>query len=206
MPLSEPSPDWDALYLDNHTPWDKGAPAPPLLEWLGANAARIGGEVLVPGCGLGHDVRALSTLDGIDSVVGLDISPTALELARAHSAASKARYCLGDLFDLAAEHRDRYDWIWEHTCFCAINPERRRDYADAAYSALRPGGNLLGVFYLDPYDEEHRPGGGPPHGCSLEELSDLFETGGRFRIEESQVPASAYPGREGRERLIRLRR
>lgn len=206
MPLSESQPDWESLYQQNHTPWDKGEAAPPLLDWLEANPGPRLGRVLVPGCGRGHDVRALAARDGSEEVVGLDLSPSAVALALVHPPVGRERYELGDLFDLGQAHLARYDWIWEHTCFCAIDPGRRLDYVVAVHAALRPHGSLLGVFYLDPYDDEHRPGGGPPHGCTLEELSDLFESGGRFRIEESFVPGRAYAGREGRERLVRMRR
>ena len=48
---------WDELYQAKETPWEKGAPAPPLLEWLRMRGP-LEGEVLVPGCGHGHDVRA----------------------------------------------------------------------------------------------------------------------------------------------------
>ena len=115
-------------------------------------------------------------------------------------------YLAEDLFALDDAHLGTYDWVWEHTCFCAIDPSMREDYVRAVHGALKPGGHLLGVFYLDPYDAEHQPGGGPPHGSTLEELSTRFEESGRFLIEHSAVPGKAYPGREGLERTVRMRR
>jgi SAM-dependent methyltransferase len=206
MPLSESSPDWDSLYREEHTPWDRGDPAPPLLEWLASRPGAVTGRVLVPGCGRGHDVRALASQPGVEEVVGLDFSPTAVSLASALSRFASERYVLGDLFALEDSHRGGYEWIWEHTCFCAIDPARRVDYVSSVHSALRPGGSLLGVFYLDPYDDEHQPGEGPPHGSTLEELAALFEGEGHFKIEESFVPANAFPGREGKERIVKMRR
>ena len=79
-------------------------------------------------------------------------------------------------------------------------------YVESAHAALCPGGQLLGVFYLDPYDEEHRPGEGPPHGVEEEELVEYFVGADRFTIEEIWRPKSAYPGREGLELMMRLRR
>ncbi len=210
MPLSLPSPDWDQLYREGCTPWDKGAPSPPLLEWLEANPGIIRGRVLVPGSGFGHDVRILAAQPEVAEVVGLDLSPAAVAAAVAFAGdrprAGIERHFTGDLFDLAPAHRGAYDWVWEHTCFCAIDPERRDDYAKAVWSALRPGGSFLGVFYLDPYDDGHAPGGGPPHGCTLEELEVRFAGGGRFSILESYVPSRAYEGREGLERMVRMTR
>ena len=51
--------DWDRRYQIGDIPWEKGAPAPPLLEWLQA-CGPLHGNILVPGCGYGHDVRAIA--------------------------------------------------------------------------------------------------------------------------------------------------
>ncbi|MEM9018620.1 MAG: methyltransferase, partial [Verrucomicrobiota bacterium] len=156
------------------------------------------------GCGLGHDSRALAEHTDAETILGLEISPEALRLAAQFPRAGVESYLLGNLFDLASEHLGVYDWVWEHTCFCAIEPELRDDYVSAVWSALKPGGQLLAVFYLDPYDEEHPRGGGPPHGTSIEELKGRFEDSGFFQIGESYVPARSYEGREGLERVMRM--
>lgn len=201
-------PDWNQHYLEGDTPWDKGEAAPPLLEWLAAHPDEPAGRILVPGCGLGHDVRALASHRPGAEVIGLDISPLAVERARGIPPAGRERYVAGDFFRIGQGGSETsglagaHDWIWEHTCFCAIDPAMRADYVRSAHAALVPGGQLLGVFYLDPYDEEHRPGEGPPHGATLEELDELFAGGGLFVREESYVPGKSYPGREGRERVI----
>ena len=62
------------------TPWDKGFAAPALTAFLSTHP--IQGEVLVPGSGPGHDVRALAASDGSAKVTGLDLSPSAIALAR----------------------------------------------------------------------------------------------------------------------------
>lgn len=200
------SPDWDQHYRDGFTPWDKGAPAPPLVEWLAMHPGELRGRVLAIGCGLGHDVRALAASHPGVEAVGLDLSPTAVAMAREIPTVNAERYKEGDLFDLPEGMLEAFDWIWEHTCFCAIDPDRREDYVRAVWTALRPGGQLLGVFYLDPYDDEHQPGGGPPHGTSLAELEERFVQSGRFEIVDHAVPQTAYEGREGRERVVRMRR
>ena len=50
--------DWNQAYLTGECPWDKGAAAPPLRAYL--VQSQITGTVLVPGCGLGYDVRLLA--------------------------------------------------------------------------------------------------------------------------------------------------
>ena len=197
--------DWENHYLDNDTPWDKGTAAPPLLEWIKANPGIISGRVLIPGSGKGHDGVALAELTDATQVLGLDISPRAVELANLENGSDRFQSEVGDLFDLSVVHQSAFDWVWEHTCFCAIDPEMRDAYVEAVHLALKPEGQLLAVFYRDPYDEEHRPGEGPPHGTSLEELVELFEGSGRFQILESYVPETSYEGREGLEQVMRLR-
>jgi hypothetical protein len=197
--------DWEERYQTGDMPWDKGAPAPPLLEWL--EHTPLTGEILVPGCGFGHDVRALAMqpLASPDAtaprVLGLDIAPSAIHVARAFPLAGGESYELGDLFALPRELRGRFDWVFEHTCFCAIDPSLRADYAEAAAGALKPEGCLLAVFYLNPNDPDEEDFGGPPYGVTEAELDELFHP--FFTLSEQFRPTRAYPGREGRE-LLRL--
>lgn len=195
--------DWEACYRAGQTPWEKGAAAPPLLEWLEAPAHRFAGDVLVPGCGFGHDVRAIAASGQARQVFGLDLSGAALARAREFPAAGVETYIEADLFALPPELLARFDWVFEHTCFCAIDPARRAEYVGAVAGALRSGGQVLAVFYLRPWSggEQRPPGGGPPFGTTVQELDALFA--GHFRLLAEWLPARAFPGREGRE-IVRL--
>ena len=64
--------EWDEHYQKGEVFWDKGAPSPPLKQYLERDATR--GRALVPGCGRGHEV-ALAVEHGLDAI-GLDIAPT----------------------------------------------------------------------------------------------------------------------------------
>jgi len=191
-PALDPA-EWEARYRAGDTPWDRGA-APPLREFLRDHP--VTGEVLVPGCGTGHDVRLLA-LQGA-SVTGLDISPTALSLAQGHPAVGRERYELGDLFALPGGWTGRFDWVVEHTCFCAIPPCRREDYAESVSRVLKPRGLLLAVFFLDPEVEV-----GPPHGATRKEIAALFDP--FFAMEREWNPGIAFPERGGGE-ICQLRR
>jgi SAM-dependent methyltransferase len=192
------STDWESRYVTGDVPWDKGSAHPGLIAFLKSNP--VHGRVLVPGSGLGHDARALAAT--ADEVVGLDISPSAVKAAKAHPTVGGERYVPGDLFALPPPLRGAFDVVFEHTCFCAIPPERRADYVSAVASALAPGGLVLAVFYLDPGLD---PGeSGPPFGVTRAELDALFAP--RFTLLREWTPSATYPGREGREtcRLLRL--
>jgi len=191
--------DWEAKYQENDMPWDKGAPSPGLVDFLAHNA--VAGRVLVPGCGFGHDVRALAAAGA--EPIGIDIAPSAIEGARKFPAAGRERYELADLFSLPPHLRGNCDWVWEHTCFCAIDPGQRTAYVEAVAGALKAGGHLLAIFYLDPGNDH--PDEGPPFEVSVAELDRLFLP--RFALVREWLPEHAYPNREGREwmRLMALR-
>jgi hypothetical protein len=117
-------------------------------------------------------------------------------MARGMPAAGMEQYEVGDFLDPGWGPGMEYSGVWEHTCFCAIDPALRRRYAEAAAGLLGPGGILAGVFYLDP----HHPGesqDGPPFGVTAAELDATF--GPWFERIDGWVPESAYAGREGRE-------
>jgi methyl halide transferase len=195
--------DWSARYRSGDTPWEKGAPAPPLLELLAKPEREIwgAGPVLVPGCGTGHDARALAAI-GLP-ILGLDLAEEAVLRANAHPKAGDERFELGDFLDPAWREGKSFSAIWEHTCHCAIDPSRRPDYAQACADLIPPGGYLAGVFFLTPYDpgEESE---GPPYAASIAELDERFTPW--FVRENAWVPEEAYPGREGREWLAIYRR
>ena len=183
--------DWEAQYRKGETPWEKGAPSPGLVDFLAQEPVR--GRVLVPGCGFGHDVRALAAT--AEEVIGLDIAQSAIEGAARFPRVGGERFELANLFELPAHLRGSFDWVWEHTCFCAIDPSMHAAYVEAVASALKPGGKLLAIFYLDPGHDS--PDEGPPFGVSVAELDALFLP--RFDLVREWLPVRAYPGREGRE-------
>ncbi len=183
--------DWEELYQAGETRWEKGTPHPELIAFL--RRCPLHGRVLVPGCGFGHDVRAVAAT--ADQVVGLDIAPSAIAGAKNHPSVGGERYVRGDLFALPAAMRGAFDWVFEHTCFCAIPPERRDDYVAAVAGALAPGGRLFAIFYMTP---DMDPGEeGPPFGSTPEELDERF--GGAFETVAEWPPTGTHPGREGRE-------
>lgn len=186
--------DWEERYEKGDTPWEKGYAAPPLTEFLSQQV--ITGKVLVPGCGTGHDVRALAGQGA--SVIGLDVAPRAIQRAKTFTCVSGENYILGDLFELPASLLGSFDWVFEHTCFCAISPERRKDYISVVHSVLKNNGALLAIFYLNPDNDGET---GPPYPVSKKELDDLFSD--RFELVKEWVPSKSYPGREGRE-LMRI--
>ena len=86
---------WEQRYVDDQLPWDSGKPDVHLGRCIDEFSVKPG-KALEIGCGTGTNVILLDAL-GFD-VVGLDISPTAIERA-----AAKAREVGVDCQFLAAE-------------------------------------------------------------------------------------------------------
>ena len=178
--------DWNAAYELGDTPWDKGFASPPLIEFL--KRQPILGRVLVPGCGTGHDVRALAAQGA--EVVGLDIALRGIHRAEAFPVSCGESYELGNFLNLEKHYHCAFDWIVEHTCLCAIDPGEREAYARSVALALKPDGNYLAVFFREVSDYQ---GNGPPHPISREQCDALF--GDSFELIKSFVPQQTYLSR-----------
>lgn len=188
--------DWEQRYQSLDTPWDKGEPSPGLLEFLPNHP--LLGEILVVGCGYGRDVRALAQQGG--RVIGVDLAPSAIALAQTLPPIGDESYQVIDIFHLPKELQSRFDWVWEHTCFCAIAPDLRPCYVEAVAASLKPAGKLLAVFFLSPPNQ----GNGPPYGVTVAELDRLFAD--KFALLQDWQPTQAHPGWEGRERMRLLQK
>lgn len=182
---------WEQRYQTNDMPWEKGAPSPGLVDFLEAHRQWPRGTVCVPGCGTGHDVRAWAAAEF--PAFGFDIAPSAIQLGeeKTKAAGLSAKYQLADFLRDAPPFQ--FDWLFEHTLFCAIDPGEREAYVRAALRWLKPGGQYLAVNYLIP-DKE-----GPPFGVTRDELWKRFSS--HFDLVEEWVPRS-YPNRTGLELML----
>jgi SAM-dependent methyltransferase len=192
------SMNWDEMYQKGEVFWDKGAPAPPMKQYLERHVVR--GRALVPGCGRGHEV-ALAVEHGLDAT-GLDIAPTGVAEARARHPRLAERFVTGDFFDPPQEMRGAFDVVLEHTCMSALPPAMRADYRRGIDLTLRRGGVLIGVWFINPALDPGEEG--PPYPLSMGALTALFADG--YEIVDDYVPDVAFGGREGRERVRVLRR
>lgn len=189
--------DWESRYQNNEIPRERGEAAPPLVEYLQNHT--LAGRILVPGCGLGHDARLLAA-HGSDTL-GIDISPSAIEQAKAYPMPSKGnlQYYACDFLDpdckLPASH---FDYVFEHTCFCAIDPSQRTQYVQATKRLLKPGGHLLAILFTDMENDD-----GPPYPSTKHEIEKLFSP--HFETLELWQPNRTFPNRENEESMYLMR-
>jgi ubiquinone/menaquinone biosynthesis C-methylase UbiE len=186
---------WEDLYQRGDLRWDKGAPSPGLVDFLAKHPDLSGETVCVPGGGTGHDAGEWAQAGF--RVYGYDIAPSAIQLSRERAQANgwHAEFRVTDF--LRDEPPFQFDWVFEHTLFCAIQPAERELYVRAASRWLKPGGQYLAVNYLIPDTE------GPPFGTTRAELVTRFSP--RFKLREDWVPRS-YPNRTNLERMFRWER
>jgi SAM-dependent methyltransferase len=183
--------DWEERYQSGDMPWEKGEPSPGLVDFLAAHPELPRGSVLVPGCGTGHDARVWARAGF--STTGLDLAPSAIRLSQERTRAMGliAEFGLGNF--LEDEPFAQFDWIFEHTLFCAIDPKRRDDYVRAILRWLKPTGQFLAVHYMIRDTE------GPPYGCTQAELMERFSP--HFEFKQGWVPRS-YQNRTGFELML----
>ena len=187
---------WEHRYQTGDMQWDKGEPAPGLVDFLATHPELNRGSVAVPGCGTGHDVRTLVKA-GFEGF-GFDLAPSAIALSeeKTRLVGMFARFQLADF--LHDEPPQKFDWVFEHTLFCAIQPAQRDEYVRAVRHWLKPGGNYLAVNYFITDDND-----GPPFPTTREEQVERFSP--HFELVAEWLPRS-YPNRTGKERMFWWRR
>ena len=181
--------NWEALYQTNDTQWDHGEASPGLVDYLLEQSGIPLGQALVPGCGHGHDARALAQAGWM--VTGLDIAPSSIPMAKrlADEESLNINYLIGDF--LRDKPYQKFDLVFEHTLFCAIQPSQRSDYVKALRGWLKPEGLYLAVNYMITEDN-----GEPPFCTTSEELDKRF--GESFDLLRRWTPRS-YESRTGKE-------
>ena len=153
----------DEGYRTARQPWDVGHPQPPLA------ALAYRGRVLDVGCGTGE--HALLAAERGADALGIDIAPTAIELARAKAAERglDARFEVHDALELPALG-ERIDLAVDSGLY-HVFPELavRREYARGLLSVLVPGGKLYMMCF-----SELTPGDWGPQRIREAELRETF--------------------------------
>jgi SAM-dependent methyltransferase len=189
---------WEQRYHAGTDRWDIGQAAPPFASLLNSPHAPKPGRTAVLGCGRGHDALLFAAY-GFD-VIGFDFAPAAIAAATALAQAnhSPAQFLQRDIFDLAAEFPGKFDYVIEHTCFCAIAPEQRPAYVQLIHTLLKPQGQLLALFFT------HNRPGGPPFGITPHEIQQYFAP--KFHLLGLAPATHSIPERQGEEHLGQFQR
>ena len=84
-PRDSSADSWERIYQKNDAGWDLGEPSPPLCAFADERIlpmidSPVDSQVLVSGCGSGHDLVPLAALGY--QVTGADFAPSAVALAQ----------------------------------------------------------------------------------------------------------------------------
>ncbi|WP_405166836.1 class I SAM-dependent methyltransferase [Nocardia sp. NBC_01499] len=190
--MTRPVDFWNSVYDNDIAPWVIGEPQAAIVAL--ERDGWIRGRVLDPGCGAGEHTILLTKL-GYD-VLGIDLSPSAVEFARANAAAQEipaARFEVGDAIALgAASAAPTYDTIVDSALFHIFGTESdtRAAYVRSLHALCKPGG-LVNILALS----DAGPGFGPQISDAVIresftdgwELEDLQLTHYRGRVTEATL-------------------
>jgi hypothetical protein len=185
---------WETDYERGTDGWDLGGPAPTFTQ-LAASGRFAPANMIVLGAGRGHDARAFAR-HGFD-VTAVDFTAYAAhEMQRLAAPTAPIKILQHDIFTLPSEFDGRFEYVLEHTCFCAIDPRRRSDYADLVARLLKPAGIYIDLaFPLSMHSD------GPPFAVSVAELLELFHSRG-FTLLAREKTIESTPKRRGLEELF----
>ena len=185
---------WEADYARHTDGWDLGGPTP-IFKRLILSGQLIPGRMIVLGAGRGHDAREFAR-HGFQ-VTAVDFASHAVqEMHRLADPDTPVEILQHDIFTLPEGLNNSFDYVMEYTCFCAIDPKRRAEYADLVTRLLKPDGIYIDLAF--PLDGRK---GGPPFAVSASEVMDLFQTRG-FNLVSREEPVDSISPRRGAEELL----
>ena len=191
---------WNERYLENNTKWDLGSSTPILVNYLKIKNSI--GKVCVLGCGNGHDALEFSKYK--NEVYSVDFSTEALKNLKDKSEDKNLKLHLinQDIFALPDLYKNYFDMIYEYTCYCAIDPNRREEYFEMVHTILKKGGLFFGIMI--PLDKEMYNEEGPPFGVSINQVLTLIS--GKFEVVSNNFSEFSIEPRKGREKVVVLKK
>ena len=139
--------------FDGPPPWNIGEPQPELAALI--RDGKVTGDVLDAGCG--HAELSLALAAAGTTVVGIDLSPTAIaaatEAARERGL-NNATYVCADITSFTG-YDERFSTIIDSTLFHSLPVDRRDAYLQSIHRAAAPGARLYVLVFAK--------GAFPPH-------------------------------------------
>ncbi|OBJ72500.1 class I SAM-dependent methyltransferase [Mycobacterium sp. 1274756.6] len=149
-------------------PWSIGEPQPELAALI--DQGKFRGDILDVGCG--EAAISLHLAERGYTTVGLDLSPTAIELARREAdrrGLTSATFDVADVSDFTG-YDGRFGTIVDSTLFHSIPVEARDGYQRSIVRAAAPGASYFALVF----DKAAVPEG-PPFAVTADELRAVVE-------------------------------
>lgn len=190
--MSQPIVDWDSVYRqDARPPYSIGAPQPELADVI--ERGQVRSEVLDAGCG--HAALSLALAERGYTVVGLDLSPTAVAAATTSAAERDLTAASFEAVDMTAfsGYDGRFNTVMDSGLLHALPVDHRQPYVRASHRAAAPGAGLFVLAFSRSAGDENDHG---PNGFTADELHDALAT--RWVVDEVH-PAALYANDTHRE-------
>ncbi|MDL1971532.1 MAG: class I SAM-dependent methyltransferase [Candidatus Desulfofervidaceae bacterium] len=181
----------DKIYRNMHPaeiPWNIETPPKALVELVESGKVKPC-KTIDLGCGTGNYAIYLANI-GFD-VTGVDISPTAIKIAKenAKKKGVKINFLVADVLGDLDEVKETFDFAYDWELLHHIFPEKRKKYVENVYRILNARGKYLSVCFSE--KDPQFGGSGKYRKTSLgtilyfsseDELRDLFDP--YFNIKE----------------------
>jgi len=183
--------EWfNGLYEENkesheNIPWARQAVNPLLQSYLDEESVHQG-KALVIGCGLGDDAMALA--EAGYTVIAIDVSQTALDLAKERFPDGNITFKKQDIF----EYDVQFDFVFEAFTIQSLPVAFREKMIKAVANTVAKGAKLLLVAHKR--EEEFE---GPPWPLTQEEVDrfkneGLTELSQQIHTEESKISNTRF--------------
>lgn len=183
---------WDERFEQGFTPWDRGAVAQGLRDFMARTSRPL--TTLIPGCGTGYELACLC--DAGWDATAIDFSPAAVEAAKKAVGPWAGKVVEADFFAYTPPRPPGL--VYEQAFLCAMPPALWPQVA-ARWAALLPAGGLLAGFFF--FGESPK---GPPFGIARALLDELLLT--HFECVRDEPVEDSLPVFAGKERWMEWRR
>lgn len=183
---------WDQRFAQNFMPWDQGGVPIEFSRMVQSRQTPL--RTLIPGCGLGHEVRCLAQAGW--NVTAIDFSPVAVANARAALGEFGSLVQQADFFSYVPPHA--IELIYERAFLCALPQARWPSVVQRYAELLPPDGVVAGYFY---YDDAPK---GPPFGADRKAFEALMAA--YFVLIDDAPAEQSIPVFAGKERWQRWQR
>jgi len=184
----------DDIYQNDVTGWDLKSPTPVFKSILKERKFLKSGKLLILGSGYGYD--AIEAVKQGFSVTAVDFSTYAIDTAKRNTEKNKVKidFIAQDFFKLSVNYASYFDGVYDYVTYCAIDPDRREEYAKLVTELMKCGGVFIVLWF--PVEERK---GGPPFGINIEETEKIFSN--YLKLELTLTREDTLKPRKGREIL-----
>jgi len=186
---------WENSYNAGEMAWDLGEPTPIFKKWIHSQKKPL--SICILGAGNGWD--ALYFAEKGHAVTAIDFADSAIR--NMTDSAKKKKLDINilneDIFNLEKLYDAKFDIVLEYTCYCAIDPKKRKKYIQIVNKLLKVSGKFVGIFF--PVDKEFDRNG-PPFGVDINATISMFSK--YFTLIKNEIPTLSVERRKGREVFV----